>query len=366
MIQTPLYKAHLDLGAKLIDFGGFSMPVYYTSIIEEHNATREKAGLFDVSHMGELRVKGPGAKEYLNRIVTNDTNLLVPGKIIYSPLPNDKGGLVDDLLLYGISDEEILIVVNASNTEKDYRWIKDKLAEMTNDVVITDESADWGQIALQGPEAQSILQLLTSFDLSQLRYYTYDHCKICGISSLVSRTGYTGEDGFEIYCPAKDTETIWKTLLDKGRSFGLIPAGLGARDTLRFEAALPLYGHELSDDISPIEAGLGMFVKPDKGATFPSCAIFAEQKAKGTARKRVGIELTERGIPREGCRVLQDGIDTGYVTSGTHSPTFKKGLAMALVDAQLSTTGEVVDVLIRDKSVKGKIVELPFYSRKKK
>jgi aminomethyltransferase len=364
MKRTPLYEAHKALGAKMTDFGGWEMPIQYTSIIKEHNETREKAGLFDVSHMGEIRVKGAGARDCLNRVVTNDTNLLAPRKIIYSPLPNDEGGLVDDLLLYMIGDDEILLVVNASNTDKDYEWLKTRIAALASGVSVVNESDRWAQVALQGPRAVAILSKLTGCDVAAMRYYTFDTASVIGHDMLVSRTGYTGEDGFEIYCDPRDARALWDTIIKEGDEFGVVPVGLGARDTLRFEAGMPLYGHELSDDISPVEAGLGFFVKPDKGVRFPGCDRVAKEKREGPARMRVGIELIERGIPRERCRVEQDGGDIGVVTSGTHSPTFKKGLAMALVDAAHAGIGGAVDVVIREKRVKGRIVKLPFYDKK--
>ncbi len=362
--RTPLYEVHKALGAKLVDFGGWEMPVQYTQIIEEHICTREKAGLFDVSHMGEIRVTGKDAKKHLNTLLTNDLNLLVPKKIIYSPIPNPDGGVIDDLLVYMVNEEEYLLVVNASNTDKDFAWFDKKLRELSGESVqVVNESAAYGQLALQGPLAQTILQQLVDFDLNNIAFFHYENLDIKGKKAMISRTGYTGEDGFEIYCQAKDTVDLWQMIMAAGKEFGILPIGLGARDTLRFEAALPLYGHELADNISPIEAGLKFFVKLDKEDFIGKTAI--KTRAEGAmSRKLVGIELSERGVPREGCRIEKDGKDIGYVTSGTFSPTFKKGLAMALIAIEYALPDTTLDMIIRDKKVPAKVVKIPFYKKK--
>jgi len=366
-MRTPLYETHKNLGAKMIDFGGWEMPVQYTSIIEEHLNTREKAGLFDVSHMGEITVKGSSAKEILNKLITNDLNLLPAKKIAYSFLTNEKGGVVDDLLVYKINDDEFFLVVNASNTEKDYQWLKEKITESPGEIEIINCSKDYGQLAVQGPCAQPVLQKLTGFDLDKINFFTFNNIQICGREVIVSRTGYTGEDGFEIYCQQSDTEELWNNILLAGENEGIKPVGLGARDTLRFESALPLYGHELSDDITPIEAGLKFFVNLTKD-DFLGKDILEKQAGEGVQKKLTGIELIDRGIPRDGYRVEKDGRDIGYITSGTYSPTFKKGLAMAMLSAEYIQPGiELeVDVVIRDKKIRAKTVKLPFYSKKKK
>jgi len=361
--RTPLYKAHTGLGAKMVDFGGWEMPIQYSSIIEEHLAARQRAGLFDVSHMGEITIKGRGAKEVLNRLITNDLNLLQGNKAIYTLLPNERGGVVDDLLVYGISEEEFFLVVNASNTDKDYAWLSEKVAELSDAVEVTNRSNEYGQIAVQGPTAQGILQKLTDFDLNQIRFFYFDYVEICGTRAIVSRTGYTGEDGFEIYMEQAHAREIWGSLLAAGAAEGILPVGLGARDSLRLESALPLYGHELGDDITPIEAGLKYFVKLNKN-DFPGKQILEKQIDEGAKRRLVGLELVERGIPRDGCRVEKDGMDIGYVTSGAYSPVFKKGLAMALLTAEAIEPEGETDIVIRNKRVKAKIVKLPFYRKK--
>ena len=351
--RTPLCDVHKNLGAKMVDFGGWDMPVQYTSIIEEHVAVREKAGIFDVSHMGEITVKGD--KAVLNEIVTCDLNKLQPQNIAYAFLPYENGGVVDDLLVYMIDDNEFFLVVNASNTDKDYEWIKDKIGDR---VEVINRSSEYGQIAIQGPFAQDMLQKITDFDLGKIGFFKFGYAAVCGVEAIVSRTGYTGEDGFEIYVDKLHVENIWNSLLAEGAK----PIGLGARDTLRFESALPLYGHELSADITPIEAGLQFFIKLDQN-DFIGKDIMEKQINEGVTRKLVGIELVGRGIPRDGYRVEKDGVDVGYITSGTYSPTFSKGLAMALIAVGVD---DEVDVVIRDKKVNAQIVKLPFYKKNTK
>ena len=373
--RTPLYETHAGLGAKMIDFGGWEMPLQYSSIIEEHLATRERAGLFDVSHMGEIMVKGPGARAALDRLVTADLTKLRTGRIQYSFITNDRAGVVDDLLIYGKSEDELLLVVNAANTDKDFLWLCEGIAAIDMRVSVENQSADYGQIAIQGPLAQSILAKCTDYDLATIRYFAFAAASVCGCEVLVSRSGYTGEDGFEIYCRSGQTRAIWDGLLAAGRGQeqnpgqgqNLIPVGLGARDTLRFESALPLYGHELSDEITPVEAGLAVFVKTDK-TPYLGSDVLAAQISGGAARRLVGIELTDRGIPRQGYAVQKDGSQIGFVTSGMYSPTFKKGLAMALLSTGASDgaigPGDTVDVDIRGKTVGARIVPLPFYRKK--
>ena len=365
LMRTPLYEKHKSLGAKMVDFGGWEMPIQYTSIIEEHTATREKAGLFEVSHMGEIIVKGKNAKEVLNTLITNDINSMISKKVMYSPITNEKGGTVDDLLIYMVSDVEFLLVVNASNISKDFAWFKEKISALSNSVEVINSSQDFAQIAIQGPLAQSILQKITNFDLNQINFFTFDYVEICGKKIIVSRTGYTGEDGFEIYCNKSQIEEIWDKLLAAGKNEGLVPVGLGARDTLRLEAALPLYGHEIDDNITPVEAGLKFFVKPNT-SNFIGSDILKKQIEEGTEKKLAGIELIDKGVPRSGYIIEKDSVQIGYVTSGTYSPTFKKGIAMALLSTEMSQIGNEVDVIIRDKKIKAKIVKLPFYKKKTK
>jgi len=366
LMRTPLYETHQNLGAKIVDFGGWEMPLQYTSIIEEHLNTREKAGLFDVSHMGEITIKGYAAKDILNRLITHDLNLLPTKKIAYSFIMNENGGVVDDLLVYKINGDEFFLVVNASNTDKDYKWLKEKTAGIS-DVKVINQSKEYGQIAIQGPLAQTILQKLTGFNLSKIGFFAFDYIKVCDIDAIVSRTGYTGEDGFEIYCRQSHTKEIWNEIIIAGKNEGIKPVGLGARDTLRFESALPLYGHELSDNITPIEAGLKFFVNLQK-EDFIGKDILKKQADKSTQKRLTGIELIDRGIPRDGYRVEKDGVDIGYITSGTYSPTFKKGLAMAMLSnsPDIIQPDSQVDVIIRDKKIKAKTVNLPFYKKKRR
>jgi len=364
-MKPPLYEIHKSSGAKMVDFGGWEMPLQYTSIIDEHVNTREKAGLFDVSHMGEITVKGNSAEEILNKLITIDLNLLQTKKIAYTFLTNEKGGVVDDLLVYKINDNEFFLIVNASNTEKDYNWLIEKTSNISDDIEIINCSDEYGQIAIQGPYAQSILQKLTPYNLERLSFFTFEYIWVWDKEFIVSRTGYTGEDGFEIYCRSSDTAEIWNNILSAGVDAGIKPIGLGARDTLRFESALPLYGHELSENITPIEAGLKMFVNINKD-DFLGKNILEKQISNGVQRKLTGIELIDRGIPRDGYRVEKDGEDVGYITSGTYSPTFKKGLAMAMLSTDIIQPDNEVDVVIRDNKIKAKIVNLPFYKKKRK
>ena len=360
MKKTPLYQKHLQYGGKIIDFGGWELPVQYTSIIEEHNQVRNSAGLFDVSHMGEITVEGEGALAFIQRIVTNDVSGAAPGQAVYSPMCYESGGVVDDLLVYKKSESDFLLVVNASNTDKDFEWITKNCSD---DVQIENVSDSIAQLAVQGPLSQKILQKICDVDLGSIKFYHFaDGVKIDGKAALVSRTGYTGEDGFEVYVRSEDAPMIWDALLKSGDG-NLKPIGLGARDTLRFEVALPLYGNELSQDISPIEAGLGMFVKPDKGE-FIGRDILTKQKSDGAKRKLVGFEMIERGIPRSHFTVSKDGVDIGFVTSGSFSPSLNKTLGMALVEKPFSEEGTQFDVIIRDKAVKAQVIKKPFYSKK--
>ena len=356
--RTPLYEKHVQLGGKMIDFGGWEMPVQYSGIIDEHKHVRSAAGLFDVSHMGEIAIKGKDALAFIKKLVTNDVSGAQPGQAVYSPMCYPDGGVVDDLLIYKKGEEDYLLVVNAANTDKDFEWIQKNIE---GDVSAQNISAGIAQLALQGPLAQQILQELCELDLGTIKFYHFaDGAMVAGVKALVSRTGYTGEDGFEIYTDAKDVTIVWDALLGDGN---VQPAGLGARDTLRFEAALPLYGHELGSDITPIEAGLGMFVKPDKGE-FIGRDVLAAQKEQGALRKIVGFEMIERGVPRSHFDVVKDGEKIGFVTSGSFAPSLGKTLGMALVDKRFSEAGTQFDIMIRDKAVKAQVVKKPFYSKK--
>ncbi|ARK31421.1 glycine cleavage system aminomethyltransferase GcvT [Halalkalibacter krulwichiae] len=359
--RTPLFTMYKEHGAKTIDFGGWDLPVQFSSIKDEHEAVRTKAGLFDVSHMGEVEVKGEGALDFLQKLMTNDVSKIVDGQAQYTAMCYENGGTVDDLLIYRKSKENFLLVINASNIEKDMKWMTQHLTEKVTIENISDHTA---QLAIQGPAAESILQKSTSFDLSTIRFFRFaDQVDIEGMKALVSRTGYTGEDGFELYCAAEDAPNLWKLLLDKGKADGLIPCGLGARDTLRFEARLPLYGQELTEEISPLEAGIGFAVKVNKEADFIGKEALKKQKEDGLKRKLVGIEMIEKGIPRTGYDVFAKDELIGFVTSGTQSPTLKKNVGLAVIDLEYSTMDVEVEVQIRKKKLKAKVVPTPFYKK---
>ena len=361
MKTTPLTPVHESLKAKMVDFGGFYMPVQYTSIIEEHNAVRSSAGIFDVSHMGEITVKGKDAAAYIYNLVTNDISTATENQIMYSPMCYTHGGCVDDLLIYKNNDEDFLIIANASNTDKDYEWMLNNAYGYS--VKIENVSNEYGQIALQGPTAQTLLQQITEFDLDTIPFYRFrKNIDLSGICALVSRTGYTGEDGFEIYIKADHTEYLFKKLLD----LGAVPCGLGARDTLRFEAALPLYGHELSDKITPLNAGLKSFVKFEK-TDFIGKSALSEQAQQGLDVRSAGLEMIDRGIPRNGYELFNESNDKiGYVTSGSTCPSLNKNCALGLIELEYAKIGNIVYVDIRGKKLKSVVVKKPFYSKKYK
>ncbi|MBW8348095.1 glycine cleavage system aminomethyltransferase GcvT [Bacillus sp. IITD106] len=362
--RTPLYPLYKELGAKTIDFGGWDLPVQFSSIKEEHEAVRTKAGIFDVSHMGEIVVKGKGSLAFLQKMVTNDLSKLKSGSAQYTAMCYEDGGVVDDLLVYKLAEEDYLLVVNAANTEKDVKWLHDNAI---GDVEIQDVSSDYGLIAIQGPKAEAILQtLVTDTELKEIKLFKFiENVDVNGSNTLISRTGYTGEDGFEIYCSPSDAEKIWKDLLAVGAEEGLLPCGLGARDTLRFEAALALYGQELSEQISPLEAGIGFAVKLNKEEDFIGKSALQKQKDAGIPRSIVGIEMIDRGIPRHGYKVFAGDEEIGFITSGTQSPTLKKNIGLALINSEYKELGRELTVEIRGKRLKAKVVSTPFYKRAK-
>lgn len=362
--KTPLYDVYSEYGAKTIDFGGWDMPVQFSGIKEEHEAVRTKAGIFDVSHMGEVTVKGNDSLDFLQKLLTNDFSKLKDGGAMYTAMCYENGGVVDDLLVYKIADGDYLLVVNAANAEKDYNWLKE---HATGDVEIENVSDEYALIAIQGPKAQSVLQKISkNTDLSDIGFFKFkSDVDLNGAKALVSRTGYTGEDGFEIYCRPEDAKKIWSDLLESGKDEGVVPCGLGSRDTLRFEAGLALYGQELSPEISPLEAGLGFAVKVNKDADFIGKEALANQKENGVPRKLAGIEMLDRGIPRTGYRVLSGDKEIGHVTSGTQSPTLKKNVGLILIDSDYNEVGNEVEVEVRKKRLKAKIVKTPFYTRPK-
>ncbi len=362
LLKTPLFDTYKDK-AKLVDFAGWAMPLYFEGIIPEHHAVRDAAGLFDVCHMGEIEVTGKDALHFLNRLLSNDLSRLANNKVQYSLMLNHKGGTVDDVLVYRFSQDKYWIIVNAANRNKDHEWIKEQAAGY--ELTVTDLSDSTAQVALQGPLAADIMNAC-GFEANEMKFFHFaETVRINGIPCLVSRTGYTGEDGFELYLDPKDAPAIWEYLLEKGAAFGLKPAGLGCRDTLRFEACLPLYGHELSESITPLEAGLDKFVKLDK-EDFMGKSALLEQLAGGAARRLTGFEMTDKGVPRGGYEVFKDGRQIGYVTTGYFSPTLKKNLGLAFLDQNYDAPGTAIEVMIRGKALKAVTVEIPFYSKKYK
>ncbi|WHY03186.1 glycine cleavage system aminomethyltransferase GcvT [Neobacillus sp. DY30] len=361
--QTPLFEVYGKFGAKVIDFGGWALPVQFSSILDEHEAVRTKAGLFDVSHMGEVLVVGKDAERYINYICTNDVTKLGINQAQYTVMCYPDGGTVDDLLVYKLENEKYLLVINAANIEKDFEWMQQ---QARGEMVLQNISSQIAQLAIQGPKAESIVQKLTGIDLSQIRPFTFaQHVDLDGVKDvLVSRTGYTGEDGFELYLSASQAEALWVKLLEAGSEDGLKPCGLGARDTLRLEARLALYGQELLSDISPLEAGIGFAVKLNKESDFIGKSALLVQKEAGLKRKLVGIEVTGRGIPRHGYKVVSaDGEEIGAVTSGTQSPSLKKSIGLALIAVQHAEVGTPVKVEIRNKLIEAVVVKTPFYKK---
>ncbi|MFD0697946.1 glycine cleavage system aminomethyltransferase GcvT [Paenibacillus sp. GCM10027628] len=359
--RTPLFPVYAEHGARVIDFGGWELPVQFAGIQKEHDAVRQQAGLFDVSHMGEVLVKGADSLTFLQNLTTNDVSKLEAGQCQYSLMCYPNGGVVDDLLVYKLAENSYMLVINASNIDKDIDWMQQVL---TGNVELTNVSDDMAMLALQGPHAEQTLAKVTDAPIQSLKAFRFlQDANVKGIQALVSRTGYTGEDGFELYIDKDDAIKLWNVLLSAGQDLDLMPAGLGARDTLRFEARLPLYGQELSKDITPLEAGLSFFVKLDKG-DFIGRDVLVEQKANGTPRKLVGIEMVERGIPRPHYAVYADGKQIGEVTTGTQSPTYKTNVGLALIDSAYSALGTEVNVEIRGAQVKAKVVTTPFYKRK--
>jgi aminomethyltransferase len=359
--RTPLYECHLEAGARMVGFAGWEMPVQYSGVLEEHRAVRNAAGLFDVSHMGEISVRGPSAEAFLQHLTPNDVSKLAPGRAHYSGLLTERGTYLDDLLIYRLDVQEFLVVVNAANTGSDFEWIESHAAE-AEDVRVENVSDRYALLALQGPRALEILTPLVAGDLSGVRYYGFERSEVAGATALVSRTGYTGEDGFELYVAPEDAPRIWNRLLEQGSDVGLIPAGLGARDTLRLEAGMALYGHEIDDTTTPWEAGLGWVVKLDKG-DFIGRRALAEQKEAGVARKLVGFEVKGRGIAREGHPVHIGDETVGRVTSGTFSPTFEKALGMAYVPVAVAEPGTGIEIEVRSRRLAAEVVRLPFYKR---
>jgi aminomethyltransferase len=364
--RTPLNEIHRSLGGKMVDFGGWDMPVQYPAgVIDEHMRTRTHAGLFDVSHMGEFWVEGADAIDFVNRLTTNDVTKLVDGQAQYTALTNENGGVVDDLLVYRFDFDKLLLVVNAGTTDKDWEWITSHKRD--ENISLINASADYCQIAVQGPNATAILQTLADTDLSPIKYYHFTTGRVDGIESIISRTGYTGEDGFEIYAASDSAGHLWNRLLEAGEfgtETGILPCGLAARNTLRLESGMSLYGHELSDDITPLEANLGWITKLQKGA-FTGSEALRKQKESGVARKLAGFEMTEKGIARDDFDVYADGRKIGYVTSGSPAPFLQKNIGFALLEAEFAEAGRRIEIDVRGRRVSAVTVPTPFYKRQK-
>ncbi|WP_432666370.1 glycine cleavage system aminomethyltransferase GcvT [Wukongibacter baidiensis] len=362
--KTSLFKSHEKHGGKIVNFSGWALPVQYEGLTAEHEAVRNFAGLFDVSHMGEVEVKGKEAFDFVQNLVTNDVSVLEDNQVIYTFMCYPHGGVVDDLLVYKFTSNHFFLVINASNIEKDFKWMKENVG--TYEVELANISDDVSEMAIQGPNAQKILQELTDTELSEIGFfYCKRDVKVAGANCLVSRTGYTGEDGFEIYLAHDDAELVWDKLTEAGKEYGLKPAGLGARDTLRFEATLPLYGNELSEDITPLEAGLGFFVKLDK-ENFIGKEALVKQKEEGLKRKIVGFEMIDKGIPRHGYDVMADGKKIGFVTTGYAAPTVNKNIGLAMVDIEYAKLETPIEIQVRKRVLKAKVVSKRFYTKKYK
>jgi len=363
MKKTPLYDEHLRLNGKIVEFAGWQMPVQYSGVVAEHVAVRERVGLFDVSHMGEIWVTGPNAEKALDYMTCNKVSSLYDGKAHYSAILNERGGVVDDIIVYRCSQERFLICVNASNADKDFEWLT---KHNPTDATIVNASAEYGQIAVQGPKAiELVTPLVAGADLSTLKYFHFVECEILDSPVIVARTGYTGEDGVEIFVKAEKTVEVWRLLLENGAVQGVLPCGLGARDSLRLEAALPLHGHELDEDITALESGLGWIVKFDKGDFIGKEALL-KQRDGGLPKKLVGFFLDEAGIARQGDTVATpDGTHVGVVASGTKTPTVNKALGMAFVETPSAALDTKITFVVRGRAIAGHVVPLPFYKRSK-
>ena len=358
---TPLNAVHRKLGARMVDFGGWDMPVQYTGILEEHHAVRRQVGLFDVSHMGEIEITGPDALALTDAVTTNAVSKLEIGQAQYSGLLYEHGGFVDDILVHKVAADHYFICVNASNQDKDYQHIA---SLNRHNAKVEFASERYAQLAIQGPQGLATLQKLTATSLAPIRYYHFTDGQVCGVAARIARTGYTGEDGFEIYVPPAQAERIWNEILSAGAEFGIKPCGLGARNTLRLEAKMALYGHEIHASITPLEADLAWIVKMDKGE-FTGKAALARQKQQGITRKLVGFEMTGRGIGRDGYEVLIDGVAAGWVTSGGPSPTLNKNIGLCYLPVDRAKPGQRIQIMIRNQPVDAVTVATPFYKRAK-
>jgi aminomethyltransferase len=352
---------HKALGAKMVEFGGWEMPVEYSGIIGEHLAVRNAAGLFDISHMGEIEVSGPHALPLLQRITSNDASRLKDFQAQYSALMHPKGSAVDDCVVHRLAEDHYFLCVNAANTNRDFEWI---IQHNPVGAEVHNVSGEYSQLALQGPGALEIISKVTDGSIAALKYYWFCRSRCCGVEGILARTGYTGEDGFEFYFPPGESEKVWNTLLEAGQPEGLVPAGLGARNTLRLEAGYPLYGHELDEETTLLEANLGWIAKLEKGE-FIGRDVLLEQRARGTRKTLVGFEMTSQGIARDGYNVYVEGKHAGVVTSGSYAPFLKRNIGMAYICPSLAEVGAEIQVEIRGKLAGARIVPLPFYERAK-
>lgn len=359
MKRTPLYNVHVKAGGKIVPFGGFEMPVQYAGIVEEHKTVRNAVGVFDVSHMGEFFVKGKQALSFLQKITINDVSKLSPGKAQYSAMCYENAGIVDDLLIYMLAENNYMVVVNASNIDKDFEWMSKVLSP---EVIFENKSDETALLAIQGPKSLETLQKLTDVRLAEIPYYHFVQGNVSGIEMIISRTGYTGELGFEIYFPSAEAEKAWNALFEAGKEFGIAPIGLGARDTLRLEMGYCLYGNDIDQTTNPLEAGLGWITKLSK-ENFTAKSVLEEIKTKGLNRKLVGMVLHEKAIPRHGYAVTANGENIGTVTSGTFSPSLEKGIAMGYVTLQHSKIDTEVFIDVRGKIMKATVVQLPFLKK---
>ncbi|MBI2429185.1 MAG: glycine cleavage system aminomethyltransferase GcvT [Ignavibacteriales bacterium] len=359
MKRTPFFSIHQNLGAKIVPFGGYEMPVQYAGIMEEHKSVRNNVGVFDVSHMGEFFAKGPNALSFLQKITVNDVSKLVPGKAQYSAMCYENGGIVDDLLIYMLAEHSYMIVVNAANIDKDWEWMK---SHCPSDVGFENKSDVTALLAIQGPKSLNTMQKLTKADLSSIQYYNFVQSTLAGVDMIISRTGYTGELGFEIYFDVMHGEKIWTAIFDAGKEFNIAPIGLGARDTLRLEMGYCLYGNDIDQTTHPLEAGLGWITKLNKG-DFIGKPVLEKAKAEGLKRKLVGMMLSDKAVPRHGYQIVVNGAHGGTITSGTFSPSLEKGIAMGYVNSTHSEVGSKLQVDVRGKLLDAAVVPLPFLKK---
>ena len=355
---TPLLDLHKELGAKLVPFAGWNMPIQFAGVLSEHTCVRERVGLFDVSHMGEIEVKGKDAKKFLQFLLSNNVEKMFDGSILYSLMCYETGGVVDDLLAYRFSENHYFLCVNASNSDKDYDWIARHASSFN--VNIKNISSETSQLALQGPDAKNVLQSLCDISLDDLSYYNFRKGMVNNVESLISRTGYTGEDGFELYLSPEKVSEVFRSLMEQGRSYGIQPIGLGARDTLRIEMGYPLYGNEIDNNPTPLDAGLGWVIKFDKGEFLGRGSLLKQKEQGSPRRKLVGLKLLTRGVPRAHYQVFKNGESVGEVTSGTFSPTLNTGVGLCYVSSEYSDIGNHLDVKIRDQLVATEVIQLPF------